>query len=162
MALTVKTEYKGQRRLRNMGHNQVNASDACVVSSIDTKVDYHLEKLDSENYVTWRWQISNVLRAKNLESAIINQNVSGQIQQSALALIGSALDNENKMLVVGCTSAFEVWSRPESIYENKTTFETQALLEKVHSFRISSIDNIAQALGQLQALLNEGGSFDLG
>lgn len=130
-------------------------SQARVVATIDTKVDYQVEKLEQTNFTTWKWQILNVLKAKRLETAIATGQVENHIQQSALALIGSALNEENKMLVVGCQTAIEVWQRLESVYENKTTFEKQELLSQLHSYRITSVANVAKALGEMQTLASK-------
>jgi len=117
------------------------------------KMDFVVDKLESDNYTVWKWQAMNILRAKNLVDAL-NANASRDVDRQALALIGSALDKDNKMLVVGCSTAKEVWDRLESVYENKTTFEKQELLSKLHSFKIDTATDIAKPLGEIQTLVS--------
>jgi len=115
------------------------------------KLDFNVDKLESDNYIVWKWQALNILRAKNLMSAL-EDDAEPLVDLQALALIGSALYKDNKMMVVGCSTTKQVWNRLESIYENKTTFEKQEFLSKLHSFKIDSVANIAKPLGEIQTL----------
>jgi len=47
--------------------------------------------------------------------------------------------------------------RLEEIYENKTTFERQALPRKLHNYKISSPSNLAAALAELQTMTSQLG-----
>ena len=128
---------------------------------MSSKLEYAIDKLEADNYVVWKWQMENVLRAKNLYEVVssdIKEEEDESITRSneqAMALIGSGLNRENKMLVVGCTSAHQIWSRLESIFENKTSFEKQELLSKLHSYKIERIKNVAHDLSILQALVSK-------
>lgn len=82
-----------------------------------SKCDFKIEKLCEDNYVTWKWQVENVLKAKSIHVAIIGRRVD-EANRQALALLGSALSQDNMALVVGCDNAFDVWKRLEIIFEN--------------------------------------------
>lgn len=119
--------------------------------SVDAKIDFKIDKLEDDNYVTWKWQLVNILKAKVLYKAVTEKTVDESINRQALALLGSALSQDNMALVVGCESAYEVWKRLELIFENKTTFEKQELLGKLHSYRIDKGTDLAKSIMEIQA-----------
>lgn len=81
----------------------------------EAKVDYKIYKIEDDNYVVWKWQIVNILKAKNLYKAISDQNADELVKKQALALLGSALNTENMALVVGCETPIDVWNRLEIV-----------------------------------------------
>lgn len=116
----------------NLEAPEINQGAVVNVGEV-SKLDYRIDKLEDDNYVTWKWQIMNVFKAKNLYEAVNSQHVDEVSSRQALALLGSALSRVNMALVVGCDTAFEAWQRLEIVFENKTTFEKQELLGKLHS-----------------------------
>lgn len=106
--------------------------------------------MEEDNYVTWKWQIVNVFRAKNLFNAISSQDVEEANSRQALALLGSSLSRENMALVVGGETAFEAWRRLEIVFENKTTFEKQELLGKLHSYKMEKVTEVPNMLMDVQ------------
>lgn len=128
---------------------------------MNSKLDFKIEKLEGDNYVTWRWELINILKAKQLWEVVENAPVSPmkakdqEKDDQAMALLGSSLGRENKMLVVGCTNSHDVWTRLESVFENKTTFEKQELLRKLHSYKIETSSDVAKHLSEIQTLASK-------
>lgn len=116
------------------------------------KLDLKICESQADNYVVWRWQALNVLRANGLEETIAKEDSKGIKVDKALALLGSSLNQENQMLVCGCKSAYELWQRLEGIYEDKTTFEKQELLRRLHAYKISSPSEVVKGLSEIQSL----------
>ena len=91
------------------------------------KIDYTIEKLDSTNFITWRWQMKNILRSKGLLEVVepdfveVNEESKNKNLQT-MVLLGGSLDKTNVTLVVGCESAKEIWKKLAVVYENKTAF----------------------------------------
>lgn len=52
--------------------------------------DYKLIKLGRENYVVWKWQFKNVLKAKGLQKVLLEGAVEEKRERQALALLGSS------------------------------------------------------------------------
>lgn len=113
----------------------------------ESKLDFKIDKLEEDNYVTWKWQLVNILKAKKLYSAVTDEDCNDSSSRQALGLIGSALSRENMALVVGI---FEAWIRLEIVFENKTTFETRELLGKLHSYKIDKFTDVAKSLMDIQ------------
>lgn len=127
----------------------MSESTPSKLSEMSQKTEFKVTELNRDNYPVWRWQTYNVARAKGLEGALKGEKVSEQMDQQALAFIGSTLDKENQMLVIGCNKTHEVMKRLEIIYENKTSFEKQELLSRLHGFSIASISEIAKSLSEI-------------
>lgn len=117
--------------------------------------EYCLEKLEGGNWVEWKWQTENVLKAKKSYDVLIQPNdnkVDEDKDQQALALIGGALGHEAKRLVISSSHAWEAWKELCVVYEHKTSFEKQDLLCKLHSFKIENLSNIATNLSELKSI----------
>lgn len=56
--------------------------------------DYKITSLDRDNYVVWKWQLTNILKAKKLEK-VLEGNEDLAMDGRAMALLGSALSEQN-------------------------------------------------------------------
>lgn len=131
---------------------------------------YRIEILDGSNYAIWKWQMLSILKAKGL-NGVINaaklESADLPKDSQAHALIASSLNRSNKMKVINCQTAKDIWTRIESIYENKTSFEKQTLLGKLHNYKIRSTHELSTAISDIQniaaklELLNEKISDDM-
>lgn len=116
------------------------------------KHDFVLHKLDKLDYIIWKRHTHNVLEAKSLWKVVIGleQNPTKEIQ--ARALLTSALSAENQMKVISCNDASSIWKRLKGIHENKSSFERENLLNRLHSYKIRSAKEISRAVGELEML----------
>lgn len=137
-------------RAQGSGRDLVTFQD----EGIESKLNYKLHILDKNNYTIWKRHTLNVLDAKNLLAAILSDGVvePGKEKQ-ARAILTSALDDENQMKVINCSTARAIWKRLEGTYENKTTFEAQNLLSKLHSYKIKSPSEVSLAIGQMENIV---------
>lgn len=117
------------------------------------------EILDGSNYAIWKWQIESILKSKGLyEVTKTGQPAKGEEarleekKNQAQALIASTLDSTNKMKVLNCRNANEIWTRLQSIYENKTSFEKQNLLGKLHTYKIKSTREVSASVAEINNL----------
>jgi len=117
------------------------------------KIEFCGDKLEDDNWVGWKWHITKFLRSKNLID-VIQGDIGGTRNDVVLTLIGNALSKKAKGLVVAQESAFEAWRILETVYENKTTFEKQDLLAKLHSFRFKNNGKIADDFSELQTTIS--------
>lgn len=86
-----------------------------------------LIRLDKGNYIVWKWQFVNVLKANKLQSVLGAEPVSEEQDGQAMALLGSALSEENILKIINCNSFKTAWQALEQCFENKTSYEPQAL-----------------------------------
>lgn len=123
-----------------------------VANVAEAKVEFRLHVLEKNNYIIWKTHTKNVLEAKGLVAAIEGELADSLREKQARALLTSALSSENQMKVINCDSAYKIWKRLEAIYENKSSFEKENLLNKLHSFKISSAREIPTAIGQMETI----------
>ena len=54
------------------------------------------------------------------------------------------------MKIINCGSAYRIWARLEAIHENKSNFERENLLNKLHSYKIKSSRDISKSIGEME------------
>lgn len=122
-------------------------------SRMDTKIEYRLHTLEGSNYTIWKQHTKNVLEARNLLNVVLSTESTDEAKErQAHALLTSALNADNQMKVINCGTANKIWSRLEAIYENKSSFEKENLLNKLHSYKIKSASNISQAISEMETI----------
>lgn len=109
-------------------------------------------KLEENNYVVWKWQFLNVLKAKNLDRVISDEEIDNAIDGQALAILGSALSEQNMLKIINCVRFKEAWSVLEKCFENKTTYEPQALYRRMNSYKIQSAREVSQGISELRGI----------
>lgn len=110
--------------------------------------EFKLIKLDKENYVAWKWQFKNVLKARKL-SQVFEPVCDEAKMDQALALLGSGLSEDNILKISSCDTFTQAWR----CYENKTTYEPQALYRRLNTFKISSSSQVSAGLGEMQGIV---------
>lgn len=103
--------------------------------------DFKVIKLEKDNFVVWKWQMKNVLKAKGWDGALLNG--FNEHSQEALALLGSALSDENILKIINCSTFLTALVTFEQCYENKTTYKPQALYLRLNSFKIASVVDVS-------------------
>lgn len=114
--------------------------------------EYKLIKLENENYVIWKWQFRNVLRACQLLK-VYNEEATVPEQNRALALLSSAISDENMLRIANCETFKEAWTTIERCYENKTTYEPQALYRRLNSFRMQNPGEVPPGLSEMSGIV---------
>ena len=117
------------------------------------KIEYKIESLKEDNYVTWKWLMTSVLKSKQMWNCVVSPDIKDAVkEQKAMALISSAMSTDNMLRVINCTSAYQIWTTLESMFENKTSSEKQMLLAKFHSYKITSVSEMGKSLGEIQSM----------
>lgn len=122
-------------------------------SNMDQKSEFKLFNLNQENYVAWKWQFKNVMKARNLSKVFGEESVSDSTDAQALAILGSALNEENILKIINCITFKEAWKAIEACYENKTTYEPQALYRRLNSFKISSAREVSSGISEMKGIV---------
>lgn len=115
--------------------------------------DFKIVKLEKNNYVVWKWQFINVLRAKKLMKVVQDIEVDEDMDAQALALLGSALSEENMLKISNCETFKDAWKAIGQCFENKTAYEPQALYRRLNSFKINSAADVSQGLSELRGIV---------
>lgn len=115
--------------------------------------DYKITVLENNNYVTWKWHITTILKAKDLYDQLNYVGEPTQKNQKALALFGSTLSQENQLRVSSCNK--EAWETIEKCYENKTSYEPQALFQKLNTYKISRASEVSKGLSEITGIVTQ-------
>lgn len=118
----------------------------------EEKTDYRITPLGEDNYITWKWQISMILKQKNLVKCITGECVDQRLNDQASTLLASSLSQLNMQKVINCTTAKEIWDALEANFENKSSSQRSMLMEKFTSFKIKSVKDISKGIGEVQSI----------
>ena len=114
--------------------------------------EFKVLKLDRNNYVIWKWQFQNVARAGGLGELFGEGEITQEKDGKGLALLGSALSDDNILKIVNCTSFRQAWQTIEQCYENKTSYEPQFLYRKLNSFKIKTAADVSSGLSEMRGI----------
>jgi len=78
-------------------------------NSGEDKLDYRLTTLVEDNYVTWKWQMVMVLKAKGLYDCVVGTSNDETKKHQAATLLASSLSQQNMQRVINCATAKEIW-----------------------------------------------------
>lgn len=115
--------------------------------------DYKLVQLEKDNYVTWKWQMKNILKAKKLESVLLFDNKDMDKDTQALAILGSALSQNEMLKIINCETFKDAWKAIEENYENKKTYEPQSLFARLNSYKINSASEVSQGVSEMKGIV---------
>ena len=73
-------------------------------------------------------------------------------KHQAATLLASSLSQQNMQRVINCATAKEIWLALEATFENKSSTERTMLMEKFTSYKIRSVKDISQSIGEIQSL----------
>lgn len=118
------------------------------------KQDYKLLQLEKDNYVLWKWQFRNILKAKKLMKVLEPGEVEDVDKDAqALALLGSALSPNEMLKIINCQTFKDAWRTIEENFENKTTYEPQSLFVRLNSFKINSAVEVSQGISEIKGIV---------
>lgn len=85
------------------------------------KID--IQRLKGPNWATWKWELQNILDAKELTNVLTGQDPPGSPREvAARQIISSSLDAILVSKVIHCQTAQQIWACLSGIHENRTSF----------------------------------------
>ena len=79
-----------------------------------------VERLDVDNYATWKSRMKFLLISKGLWAAVSSTDANPETDLKALAQIGLYVKEHHLPLLERCTTAKEAWDKLESVYQAKS------------------------------------------
>ena len=132
---------------------KANSAQLAIMPNPNTEAELSIVKLGQEPYVSWKKHMTNVLKSKGLMEAITNKEFNNEVQESLTqALLTTALDRTNRMNVIDCDTAHDIWERLESLHEVKTSYETQNLFIKLNNYKMESEATVAESIAEIRYL----------
>jgi len=114
--------------------------------------EFKVLKLDKNNYVIWKWQFQNVARANGLGVLFEEGVVAPEKDGRGLALLGSALSDENILKIVNCNTFKQAWQTIEQCYQNKTSYEPQFLYRRLNSYKMQTASEVSSGLSEMRGI----------
>ena len=90
-----------------------------------------VERLDVDNYATWRTRMRFLLTMKGLWTAITDDAADADTDTKALALIGLYVKEHHLPTLEQCKTAREAWRQLESVYQAKSNARKLQLREEL-------------------------------
>ena len=83
--------------------------DNKAVATVDDRTEYRVLVLNDENYITWKWQMTLVLKTKGLYGCVSSPDITNEVKErQAVTLLASALSTDNMQRVINCTTAHSI------------------------------------------------------
>lgn len=122
---------------------------------MSNKLEFKLLKLEKSNYVVWKWQFKNVLKARNLSDVLDTTKIVRDATKDceAMALLGSALNDENILKIINCDTFVDAWKAIETCHENKTSYEPQSLYRRLNSYKITSASEVSAGVSEIRGIV---------
>ena len=133
----------------------LNMSDKSTASTT-------IERLHFGNYSIWKLRMKMILVERELWDAVMDENLSSSDKTSskALAVMISAVDDEQLIHLVDCSTAYSAWKKLESIHESNDSSTKIFLLRKLLTLRLLPGSTMQQYIDDIKStrhkLLNSG------
>lgn len=115
---------------------------------------YVINKLEKDNYVVWKYQFKNVLRARNLSKALESTGIrDATVDTQALAILSSSISEENILKIINCDNFKDAWETIGKCFENKTTYEPQSLYRRLNSYKINSASEVSSGISEMRSIV---------
>lgn len=124
-----------------------------VANYLGDKIETSIPRLKGNNWATWKWQLTNVLDAKGLTPVLTSNEPRGSTREVAVRqIISSSLDSTLVSKVIHCSTAQDIWTCLQGIFENKTSFALTDLIGKMNSYHITSMNQVEDGIAEIQSL----------
>lgn len=129
-----------------------NSQVAVPSSIVSDRSDFQIQRLTGKNWVTWKWQLLNILAVKRLKEVLTTTTATADQEVRARQIISSSLDQNVVNKVVHCETTNEIWNCLQSIYENKTSFALTELISNMNSYRMKSLVDVENGISEIRSL----------
>lgn len=124
----------------------------------------HVEKLDGTNFITWKFEMLALFRAARVHEVVsgtsvlaadanaATKNAWEEKDASAKVLISTTLERSQKISLITCETAKEMWDSLCSQYEQKSSSSKLLLLKKFQAYTMESGDTVVQCVSKIKNL----------
>lgn len=152
-----------QANVTPSGSMGVGQAQGSVVAYQPTMSTAGIQKLNGENYLPWRRQVSIVLKLRGLSSAIECEGVAEHVDLQAILILLDAMDDGHRLQVQAEATAYAIMKNLDRQYANRSLATKHRLLSNFVRHSKSPSDTLNQHVGKLKelraALANLGERF---
>lgn len=114
-----------------------------------------IERLDVDNYATWRSRMKFLLITKGLWNAVSGDNADPETSQKALALIGLYVKEHHLPLLDRCNTAHEAWSQLEAVYQAKSNARKLQLRKQLSQLKMGRGEPLTKYVGRAREIQDQ-------
>lgn len=142
---------------------------AFVAMADSDSFNVSINKFSGTNYPQWKFQISCALKAKGLWKIAVGEEIkphststnSGEIEKfnqkdaKAMFVITSAMDLNQISLIENCECSKEIFTKLDSIFQQKSDFTKMMLLDQFHQIKMDPSDTVVQHISKIENLAKQ-------
>ena len=115
----------------------------------------YVERLDVDNYATWRSKIKFLLITKGLWTAVAGDSIDTDKDAKALALIGLHVKDHHLPELENCSSAKAAWERLEAIYQAKSNARKRQLRKELSQLKMGATEPLSKYVARAKDIQNQ-------
>lgn len=119
---------------------------------IEEKSTFKIEKLNGDNYFSWKFRMRNYLKKKGYWKAVAEEENNAMANEKALIDICLSVDDNQIVYVESCTTGTEAWQSLAEVYENKGMANKMDTEERFTSKRLHEGESAKQHIEELKRL----------
>lgn len=120
---------------------------------------FNIERFDGNNYRQWKFQINCALRAKGIDINIPKPDRDfsawNKHDGMAMCIMTSAMDFKQISFIENCSTAAEIITKLDSIYEQKSELNKMMIHERFYQYKMMPSDSIAQHISKVERLAQQ-------
>ena len=121
-----------------------------------TAVDsIQLERLDVDNYATWRRRMKFLLITKGLWTAVTGESIDPEKDLKAQALIGLYVKDHHLAELERCDSAKKAWEQLESIYQAKSNSRKRQRRKELSQLKMGAAEPLTKYVARAREIQNQ-------
>ncbi|UYV84672.1 hypothetical protein LAZ67_X003058 [Cordylochernes scorpioides] len=129
-----------------------------VQDDTSTLINTPLEKLNDQNYRSWKYNTKMILIERELWKYVTepapdeeaSRAIFNMKQEKALAMIALTISPSQQIHIMDCTTAREAWDTLEQVYEPKSRSRILQLKKQFISIRFEEQETMTNYLGRLK------------
>ena len=114
-----------------------------------------VERLDLDNYATWRVRMRFLLISKGLWSAVSGEDTNADNDQKALALLGLYVKEHHLPLMERCKTAKEAWQQFEAVYQAKSNARKLQLRKELVQLKMGPGEPLTKYVGRAKDIQDQ-------
>eukprot|EP00961_Rhodomonas_salina_P204131 2754699-Rhodomonas_salina.1 len=114
-----------------------------------------VERLDVDNYATWKTRMKFLLISKGLWSAVQGTDTSTSNDQKALAQIGLYVKEHHLAQLERCDTAKKAWEHFESVYQAKSSARKLQLRKELSQLKMGQGEPLTKYVGRAQDIQDQ-------
>ena len=112
-----------------------------------------VERLDDNNYATWRTRMRFLLIVKGLWKAIESESPPSDIDQRALAQIGLYVKEQHLQILERCGTAKDAWDGLDAVYRAKSTARKLQLRRELTQLKMATNEPVIKYFARAKDML---------